>query len=652
MGDRLPWIRLSVVSLLFILHLAVTVFVTQPGHLSIDEGIYHQMARAFAQSGSLSVWNGYEEFPSDELKHPIHAVRDGALYPQYPYLTAIAAWPFYTAMGYRGLFVMNALAYVAVALLCFATTRRIFGDARLALDSVVILTLASYAWQYSQEAWPHTLSLMFIAAAVYCTVRGLSRDSSGSGAHWAFVAGTALGIGAGARLDVVFALPAIVLPYLFLTPMRPRAALTALAGLIPGLAALAATNYVKFGVPSPFSYGGAKAGAGELIHYLPVLAYGLLATIGLWAVTRPGIRIWLRARPAGVAVATAVALIGLWLVPPVAAATQQLGAGAVRLIVDFRLYDAARIEPGMSLTAGGSVVYFSGLKKALLQSMPWLPLLALPVAAFARANQPHRVLGMLFILATAYLAFYSYYAWHGGLALNLRYFLPVLLPSAILGAWALRELAREAPPAMLVPAIIAAPTAFLVATYLVYRNLEPAAAEGPLLTVPLVFAVLLAILLLCRAVATGPARRATAGVAVLCAATAMGWGSASTIAYDAPMSAALRALHAERARVVVPYLTADSILFVYHETPYYGLYELDRVRIAATNRDDFDSFRPLLEHHLAAGRPVYLALGEKGMAIARERGLLEGLRLNALSEQVSRVDAAAPDFQQIPGEPQ
>lgn len=647
-----PWVRLSLVSLLFTLHLVITAFVTQPGHLSIDEGIYHQMARAFTESGSLSVWTGYGEFPSDELKHKIHIARGSTLYSQYPYLTAVVAWPFYAAMGYRGLFVMNAVAYVVIALLCFATSRRIFGDTRLALDTVVILTLASFAWQYSQEAWPHALSLMFIAAAIYCTVRGLLADASDLRVRWAFAAGAAIGIGTGVRLDVVFAIPAISLPYLFSTPMHLRTALAALAGLIPGFLVLAATNYLKFGILSPFTYGAAASGTSELARYLPILALGLLGLLGLWAVTRPAVRSRLRARPLAAAGAAIVVFTGMLLVPPFADSIQKLSAGAVRLIVDFRLYDARVVEPAMSLTPSGAVVYFGGLKKALLQSMPWLPLLALPLAVFAWPNRPHRVFGALFILLTTYLAFYSYYAWHGGLALNLRYFLPTLLPFSILGAWALRELSRKAPPATLFLAIGASPIAFLIAIFMIYSNPDPIEAEGPLLTVPLVLACLLAILMLIWAILSGPARKGAAGASLIVAAAAMGWGSASTIGYDALMSGVLRANYAERASLVAPYLTADSILFVQGDTPYFGLYELDKIRIAATNRDDFAGFRALLEYHLAAGRSVYLALDEEAMAVALERGLLEGLSVIALSEQVSKVEQTATDLQRITGSSQ
>jgi len=57
---------------------------TVPGHLSVDEGIYHFMSQSPARSGSLAIWNGYDEFPSPELALLVGRPHDGLLMPQYP----------------------------------------------------------------------------------------------------------------------------------------------------------------------------------------------------------------------------------------------------------------------------------------------------------------------------------------------------------------------------------------------------------------------------------------------------------------------------------------------------------------------------------------------------------------------------------------
>ena len=105
--------------ILGIITLVLAMFIAPAGHLSVDEGVYHLMAREFARSGSLSIWNGYGEYPSPELVLQVVRVHEGQLAPQYPYLYAVIAAPFYHLAGYRGLFVCNALAYIGVVAFTF-----------------------------------------------------------------------------------------------------------------------------------------------------------------------------------------------------------------------------------------------------------------------------------------------------------------------------------------------------------------------------------------------------------------------------------------------------------------------------------------------------------------------------------------------------
>lgn len=629
--------RTIIVLILFVAHIAATVLLVKPGHYSIDEGIYHQMVANFAESGTLEAWTGYDEFPSPELTFVFHKVRDGRLYPQYPYLTAIIAWPFYKMFGYHGMFLLNAVAYVGIAIFCFATARRVFGDTAVALDSVIILTVATFAWEYSQAAWPHAVAVLFVVAALHLTIRGLAEDDDRRMWRFALAAGAVIGVGAGVRLDVTFVTPAIVLPYFFLTPFRVRPALAAVAGALPGLAGLAITNYVKFGNLSPFSYG-TSGQASEVLHYLPVVALGSLGVGLLWLSTRQQFLAFARRRPLPV-LGAAVLAVGLaLLVPSVGKNLAQLASGGLQILVDLRFRDAALLEGGMVRSASGAVIYGAGLKKTLLQSLPWLPLLFLPLAAMLRPHEPRRLLGVLFLSSTGYLTVYSYFAWHGGLALNMRYFLPFLPTFVILGAWALSTLAAETTDIVRRIAVFTFPVTLNIVLFL-FRDdsRNPEALEGLLLTIPLVVAAILSILLLFRSVARTRLRAVMSGASLVVAAAAIGWASASALAYDYILDTSRRAGMAKMAAPVTSLVEPDSIVFVYHETPFFGLYDKYKVRVAAPYRDDFRSFRPLLEFHLQAERPVYLALGEDGLKTARQRGLLDGLSLIPLSDEVFRV---------------
>ncbi len=111
-----------------VVHVAISVVFVAPGHFTIDEGVYDLMVRAFVVTGSLEVWNGYEEFASPELVWPAINLRDGVLVPQYPGVFALLAAPFYWLLGYRGLFLLSALAFAAALVLCFAIAQRLFRE--------------------------------------------------------------------------------------------------------------------------------------------------------------------------------------------------------------------------------------------------------------------------------------------------------------------------------------------------------------------------------------------------------------------------------------------------------------------------------------------------------------------------------------------
>ncbi len=64
-----PAVTLIVIAVCLFAPIAAIVS-TASGHLSIDEGVYHLMARSFADGASLFVWNGYDEFTSPELIFP------------------------------------------------------------------------------------------------------------------------------------------------------------------------------------------------------------------------------------------------------------------------------------------------------------------------------------------------------------------------------------------------------------------------------------------------------------------------------------------------------------------------------------------------------------------------------------------------------
>ncbi len=122
--SRATRLRLLVLALLAGGHLALSVLTPVPGYLSVDEATFHMMVKNFAERGDLEIWNGYREFPSPELVSASIVAHDGRLVGQPPYLHPVLGAPFYLLWGYRGLFALNALAFVLAVGLTFLIARK------------------------------------------------------------------------------------------------------------------------------------------------------------------------------------------------------------------------------------------------------------------------------------------------------------------------------------------------------------------------------------------------------------------------------------------------------------------------------------------------------------------------------------------------
>ena len=623
-GRKVKWLVLILAACLT---LAAALLFPALGHFSVDEIVYDMMALNLWSTGGLTVWNGYEEFASPELSLPILQIHDGRLVSQYPYLSTILVAPFYGLFGYQALIVLNAVSFVAVLGLVFLIARTLFRDADLALNASLILTFGSFAWQYSQAAWPHALSMLFVTGAFYAAISAFHADDRRKAVLLSCAAGLIVGLGTGVRLDVIFVLPAVVLPFVFANPWRPLQSLAACAGMVPGLAMLAATNYAKFGSANPFSYGVTGSGAASSpLLYLPVTALGLAVAAAAWAASRPSGRSWLAKHRLAAGLGAVVLLVAMAATPILWQTIVKLANGAYQLLVDLRVRDIGIAEPGLSRGPSGGMVYLEGLKKSLLQSCPYLAALALPIMVFLRGGQDRAALGALLLPPAAFIGVYAYFAWHGGQSHNLRYFVPVLPFTSILAAYAWQRLAGNLPSRWRLIGVAAG-----LAILLLYRFLASGAdftldrQEGVLLTAPLALA---AITFLSVAGCIGLGGRAGAGLRGAAAAgivAGLVWAGLVAVTHDAYQSYTWRKLRGDRAHALAPHIASNSILFVMVADDFYGLARAARARLATPRLDDFRDFRPLIDFHLQAGRAVYLWLDPAMRAVIEERNLLGSL---------------------------
>lgn len=644
---REVFVKTLVLFAIFAIHLAISLFLVRAGHTTIDEGIYDFMIRDFVQRQSFTVWNGYAEFPSPELQLPLMRLHNGTLAAQYPGLFAVLASPFYWLFGYRGLFLLNALAFTGAVALCFAIAQRLFRDTALALNACLILIFATFAYQYAQAAWPHAVSLFLTALALYHGIAAVQAAERSDRLRGAFLAGLAVGVGVGVRYDTVFMLPAVTLPFLLGRPMRLAPVAAVAAGLLPGLLAMTAINYVKFGHLTPFSYGTVGGASGSVTGYLPVVAAGLAATLLIWLAARAEVRAFVIAhREATVLVALAAAGALVFL-PEVRGLIVRLADGAFQLLVDFRIRDLGLEEGGLSRGPTGGMVYLYALKKSLLQSAPYLAVIAMPFAVMLRGRD-RVALGILFLVPAAFIGVYSYFAWHGGCcAKNLRYFVPALPALAILTAYAWRELRPSFTRYWKGLAVAGAIAAFAVQFFATYP--EPVgigAQEHIFLTVPLVLAGLLGGLLAAAGIAGGAASRRLRGAACATLLVGLVWAGLVAFTYDFARTYILRALRADFSETMNAVIEPDSIIFAQNGDQFFGLIERGDVRIAMPYLDDYATFRPLVDFYLDAGRAVYVWRGPAIEAALGERDLMGGLTVTWLYEDITgqllRISRAPP----------
>lgn len=421
-------------------------FLTPPAPFSIDEAIYADMANAMAKSGRLDTTpsNLPDGAPTPIKSDGLVKIIDGKSTPQYPALYGVIAAPFMALFGVNGLILLNGLS----ALICLWLTGRIAAvlvpgaDERFFVRASVLLTLgASIFAGYIFAIWPHMLALAFVLGGADAILRaGISTGASRPQDRltYAFIGGLLIGFGVGVRIDVILAaISGYFWLRIFARPSDRMTAISLIAGLAPGLLTLAFLNASKFGAFNPFSYGN-SGGRADASEYLPVLLLVALAAIAALIIDRT----WpLIARPAGKLSSRAPALsLGALVIALLAlvATMPAIANGLYFLVVDIEAFQGPA-RPGLERGEYGYWDFWGVPKKSLLQSMPFLPLAILPLIGFVHGKRAPGTSFALFF-AVAPVSFYALSGWQGGMAFNMRYFLPATPFLAILCARGLADL--------------------------------------------------------------------------------------------------------------------------------------------------------------------------------------------------------------------
>lgn len=618
------WAWLLIASAI-VLHLAFSLFVNRPGYMTWDSGTYHLMVKAFAETGSFVVDNGYSELPSPELLVGQLRAPRGFPVGQYPEIYTLLTLPFYWLLGYRGLLFFNALCFAAIALLVHRLALRLFGDRSLALAAMTIYALCTFAWEWSHSSYPHLSSTLAILLAVYgvaatlfedrSATRGVVEGDAGSPdsvRSWlpALGAGAAAGVALGLRLDSVFILPGLLVPLLLARPVRWRATAALFAGMAPSLIFLSLVNKFKFDTYSPFSYGitDDRGTSSNLLHYLPaaLLGVGLVVALGAarWWLGARDFKVDVRRRHGLLAAgATALLVVAAVVVAPELA--RKIAHGTFQLLVDMRVRPE-KVEPALVRGPAGEMIYMGGVKKAVLQSCPWLAMLPIAFVAALRKRPERWRLAFLLFLTLPFVGVYGSLAWHGSIAMNMRYFNPALPSFAMLAAWLWRRLS-ERPTARGAWALGLA--SFVFFAWLLRRAARDGIGGQSLtqLSLPLGLAVLLFGLDLLSRVGSSRqlARRVGARLFLVCLA----FSAALHLTFDYPVTASYRDHFAVVKNQIAPHIKSPALVFADATDALWALLdEKEDVILARPGNDDYETLAALTHHHVAQGRKVYLHL--------------------------------------------
>jgi hypothetical protein len=506
-----------------------------PAPFSIDDCNYLTSTIAL-EHGRVTVPGTDGLLPSRELlafdpaRHS-RIVTSSPVAPVVPALYAPLALPL-SSLGWRALVFINAAGLTLTTLLVFRFVRRQTKDDSASLLAAVALLFGGAVLDYGQALWPHGLSLALTTGAFVLTARGRRADTLMSLA----VAGFLLGWACGVRYQNVLFAAALGLTLLIWHPRRVRAIGVFALGALPPLVTAAFINHARIGSYNPVSKGG---------QYLTSLAKGSL-------VDRVGDAI----------LATYARIVDY-------SANPLLVEGDALLPKD---------------PSSGIFLFLGGLKKAWLQSSPWLSVVVVAlVLAWLPQLMRRRPEGVplpsrtwdertreLRVISIPVLTLILAFGWagtqrHEGWCFNQRYLLE-LVP---LGAMTLGLLVADAKLSWrsLVAGAIAG--ALIAAPFLRLQPGAPLRSDG-LMYVPLALAL---VWFLCWSV-RGPAMLRWTGVAL---GATLGWALAVHVGDDiraargrrhynqAILEVARETLDGERLALVTGPGTRDAVCAIHLE---------------------------------------------------------------------------------------
>lgn len=527
-----------------------------PGIFTVDED--NAVAWLVAlRSGRLSL-PGTDGLPaSRELLffEPAVASRGpGPALSSVPPLYALFALPF-SWLGFESLVLPNLLAWLGTAALIVGEARRQACTRLSAWTGGLAFALAGFSLEYAAGVWPHALSAFLCFTAFVLALRAMDAGRATTAA----LAGLCAGVAAGVRYpNAVFA-AAVGLAVLLLARRRWRLSFAYALGVVLPTLACAAINRARMGSFHPFSKGPGYT-------HLPV----------------PGL-----AAPPAHAYDTWYSFVGR--------------------VVDFSLYPKGALWTRMGGRYGdsGALLLLSAVKKALLQSAPWILLALVVMTAAWRRVQPadgqRRTLRAALLVCGAIMLLFALAGTKRdeGWSHSQRYLFDLVPVAALALALRLSTLM----PTWRSLVFGATAGAAMAGTFLLF---SPASLvrQLALLRVPLLLAVVPVALLLVGRRWPG-LRRFEAPTLAVC----LGWATVVHLGDDLPAARAMRAANRQRRAAVEAILPRTPSAVFAHQPAALGPLLFDRDVVVADTAVDAGRDAPaLIDAMHKAGRRVFAVL--------------------------------------------
>lgn len=492
--------------------------ITVPGVFSVDEVNYAVTVTGLMR-GTLFV-PGTEGFPpSRELcgfdpEPHRRNVTSTPVFSLVAPLYAFIATPFALA-GWRGLALVNSLAYLAIAALVFGAIRsRLLSNtphdtAVLPWLAFATFVLGGFSLEYAVAVWPHMLAAGLCTGSVVAAMRSRQSDSERAIVISGFCAGVAMGV-----REQNIAVAAGVGAGLLLYNREPR---RAVALFVAGLALPVAASFVVNGL---------RLGAWTPFPKLAVYAYHISGAAGD---------------------------------PPVSEVSRLLAF--VAKTVNFAWFPGTDdpVKAGMLNrdTVSGAYITMGIVKKALLQSAPWIgAVIRFAVMAWTRtrrwSHDDKREIRALSLVILPVLAVFFFAGSRSidGWAFNQRYFLEIVPVSVLILAVGARGMGLSWNG--LGMGIIAG----VLIALLVMGSILPVPRHMATMWFPLLLAFI------CGGLAVAPTPR-FAGIFTLVLGCSLGWALFVHVGDDLLHSSQRRRVNAERARILTANVPDHSVLFVY-----------------------------------------------------------------------------------------